>query len=146
MTPWFYCAVRTRTRPKHFWTKILIETFGGYSFDVRGRPMAQALKWSSDEDNGGFGPRASFVVFNSGDGRGSWLKQHDNNMFLDEYVGGGTYDNSSRAALRVTNVTEQDAGAYRCRVDFRDSPTRNYRIILKVIGQWFLNGNRQLYH
>lgn len=100
--------------------------------------MAQALKWSSDEDNGGFGPRASFVVFNNsdGDGRSNWLKQR---LLLNEYIGGiggggSMYDNSSRAALRVTNVTEQDAGAYRCRVDFRDSPTRNYRIILKVIG------------
>ncbi|KAE9525141.1 hypothetical protein AGLY_014555 [Aphis glycines] len=103
-----------------------------YSFDVRGRPLAHALKWSSDEQSGGFGPRASFVVFsgNSGIGRGKWSKQHT--LLLDDY-NSGLYDNSSRAALKVTNVTEQDAGAYRCRVDFRDSPTRNYRIILRVI-------------
>lgn len=108
---------------------------------MRGRPLAHALKWSSDEDSGGFGPRASFVVFGSGvvsggnggvsgGGRGRWSKQR---LSLDDYV--GMSDNSSRAALRVTNVTEQDAGAYRCRVDFRDSPTRNYRIILRVIGK-----------
>ncbi|XP_026817437.1 uncharacterized protein LOC113556591 [Rhopalosiphum maidis] len=103
-----------------------------YSFDVRGRPLAHALKWSSDEESGGFGPRASFVVFggNNGIGRGKWSKQHT--LLLDDY-NSGLYDNSSRAALKVINVTEQDAGAYRCRVDFRDSPTRNYRIILRVI-------------
>ncbi|XP_029344513.1 uncharacterized protein LOC100569162 isoform X1 [Acyrthosiphon pisum] len=107
-----------------------------YSFDVRGRPLAHALKWSSDEESGGFGPRASFVVFGGssggggGNGRGKWSKQRT--LLLDDY-NGGLYDNSSKAALKVTNVTEQDAGAYRCRVDFRDSPTRNYRIILRVI-------------
>jgi len=75
------------------------------------------------------------VVFGGGGGgggRGKWSKQHT--FLLDDYNGGGLYDNSSKAALKVTNVTEQDAGAYRCRVDFRDSPTRNYRIILRVIG------------
>lgn len=127
-----------------------------HSFDVRGRPMDHALKWSSDEDNGGFGPRATFVVFGAvsrtGVGGGSdvgrgrlWSEQQRSSP--DDYGvtgtdggGGGdddgeSYENSSKAALRVTNVTEQDAGAYRCRVDFRDSPTRNYRIILRVIGE-----------
>lgn len=47
----------------------------------------------------------------------------------------GPSDSSDKAALRVTNVSERDAGPYRCRVDFRDSPTRNYRIILRVIGK-----------
>ncbi|XP_025423615.1 uncharacterized protein LOC112692984 [Sipha flava] len=103
-----------------------------YSFDVRGRPLAHALKWSSDEDYGGFGPRATFVVLGNSDGRGRWSKQH-HHPSPEEYASGDPYDNSSRAALKVTNVTEQDAGAYRCRVDFRDSPTKNYRIILRVI-------------
>lgn len=111
---------------------------------MRGRPLAHALKWSSDEDYGGFGPRASFVVLSSvvaGDGPGRWSKQQ--RLSLEDYAGGGDlYDNSSRAALRVTNVTEQDAGAYRCRVDFRDSPTRNYRIILRVIGEQGSESNR----
>lgn len=84
------------------------------SFDVRGRPLAHALKWSSDVDSGGFGARAAFVVFAGG---------------------AGPSDNGNKAALRVANVSEQDAGPYRCRVDFRDSPTRNYRIILRVIGK-----------
>lgn len=104
--------------------------------------MAHALKWSSDEDYGGFGPRATFVVLGNAaggsDGRGRWSKQHHRSS-LEDYASGGSGDlyddNSSRAALRVTNVTEQDAGAYRCRVDFRDSPTKNYRIILRVIGE-----------
>lgn len=102
-----------------------------FSFDVRGRPLAHALKWSSDEDHGGFGPRASFVVFGGGP-PGKWSARRT--AWLDGHVG-GAYDNSSKAALRVVNVTEQDAGSYRCRVDFRDSPTRNYRIILQVTGE-----------
>lgn len=116
------------------------------SFDVRGRSLAQALKWSSNEEDGGFGTRASFIVFNSGSGgQGRLFEQR---LLSDDYAGnanvnswrdeGVPYDNSSRAALRVMNVTEKDAGAYRCRVDFRDSPTRNYRIILRVIGRRIL--------
>lgn len=110
---------------------------------MRGRPLAHALKWSSDEEDGGFGTRASFVVFSGGSGgQGRFFEQR---LLSDDYAGsanangwmdeGVPYDNSSRAALRVMNVTEKDAGAYRCRVDFRDSPTRNYRIILRVIGE-----------
>lgn len=110
---------------------ILLFPLGWFrSFDVRGRPLAHALKWSSDEDHGGFGPRASFVVFGGGAGE-KWTKQRT--TWMDDHV--RLYDNSSKAALRVFNVTEQDAGAYRCRVDFRDSPTRNYRIILQVTGK-----------
>lgn len=121
--------------------------------------MDHALKWSSDEDNGGFGPRATFVVFGAvgrtgvgGGGGGGFdvgrkrLWSEPQRSSPDDYeraYGGGgggdddgeSYDDSSKAALRVANVTEQDAGAYRCRVDFRDSPTRNYRIILRVIGE-----------
>ncbi|XP_026332404.1 uncharacterized protein LOC113239558 [Hyposmocoma kahamanoa] len=37
------------------------------------------------------------------------------------------------SALRVENVQLDDEGTYRCRVDFKNSPTKNYQIVLKVI-------------
>uniref|UniRef100_A0A0K8S8T1 MAM domain-containing glycosylphosphatidylinositol anchor protein 2 n=3 Tax=Lygus hesperus TaxID=30085 RepID=A0A0K8S8T1_LYGHE len=37
------------------------------------------------------------------------------------------------AKLRVTRVTRADQGIFRCRVDFLNSPTRNYRINLTLI-------------
>jgi hypothetical protein len=44
---------------------------------------------------------------------------------------------STPAALRIDRVKSDDAGAYRCRVDFRTAQTRNTIFNLTVIGRHF---------
>ena len=39
------------------------------------------------------------------------------------------------AELEIDPVMPVDHGIYRCRVDFRDSPTKNYKINLTIIGK-----------
>ncbi len=43
---------------------------------------------------------------------------------------------ASLARLQIVNVTRQDGGEYRCRVDFNDAPSRNFKYRLVVIGEF----------
>jgi hypothetical protein len=40
-----------------------------------------------------------------------------------------------KARLVIESLTEIDGGRYKCRTDFKKSPTKNYRMELTVLGK-----------
>lgn len=40
------------------------------------------------------------------------------------------------AHLQINEVKAADGGVYRCRVDFFNSPTKNFRVNLSLVGKW----------
>lgn len=45
-------------------------------------------------------------------------------------------DNPKDSRLQIRDVKPTDGGVYRCRVDFFNFPTRNYRINLTLVGKF----------
>uniref|UniRef100_A0A8D8YTR6 Hemicentin-2 n=1 Tax=Cacopsylla melanoneura TaxID=428564 RepID=A0A8D8YTR6_9HEMI len=43
------------------------------------------------------------------------------------------FTKSTGGKLMIANVLESDKGVYRCRIDFSDSPTRNFRVQLSLV-------------
>ena len=39
--------------------------------------------------------------------------------------------------LNVNDIKSDEAGVYKCRVDFKSAPTRNYNVNVTVIGESF---------
>lgn len=55
-----------------------------------------------------------------------------------EVGGGGTAEKAAR--LAIERVSEADRGKYRCRTDFKKSPTKNYAVELTVLSEFCARG------
>ena len=81
-----------------------------FSYDVRGNGVEIGRHWN---DGVNLGARARF----------------------ENAASAGSGSSGSSSVLWVDDLRDADRGAYRCRVDFRQAPTRNARINLEVIGE-----------
>ena len=81
-------------------------------FDARGRSSLSDAKHFSPDDV--FGHRAVFRVSNKG---------------------AAAKKGPGKAVLFIEGLIEADKGRYKCRADFRQSPTKNYRINLKILSK-----------
>lgn len=45
-------------------------------------------------------------------------------------------DSLKDSRLQIKNVQSSDGGVYRCRVDYFNSPTKNFRHNLTLVGEW----------
>ena len=57
-----------------------------------------------------------------------------------------TFVTTDVTSLLLTNVTDEDSGVYRCRVDFRHSPTRHFRYKLNIVRKWLLSDSLEVAH
>ena len=91
-----------------------------YSFDLRGDMADPDGKiWASAEVISGGGASSASV----------------DNVERDSYRAQLHTRSEPTAVLSLLGVTEGDAGSYRCRVDFKRSPTRYWKVVLQVIGE-----------
>nr|CAD7395409.1 unnamed protein product [Timema poppensis] len=61
---------------------------------------------------------------------------HANHSYISKDIGSRTFFQTvgvHPARLRVNNVGLNDEGMFRCRIDFLNSPTRNYRVNLTIV-------------
>ena len=94
------------------------------SLDVR-RGRSGRHWWNEER----FGRRVRFL-----------LPQVPSSSSYSTSMGGSFFKNASTtsttlARLQIVNVTRQDGGDYRCRVDFNSAPSRNFKYRLVVIGK-----------
>ncbi|XP_019764503.2 hemicentin-2 [Dendroctonus ponderosae] len=72
------------------------------------------------------------------DARGGPLSQASH-LAMGDDLGRRSYfiadEEPSKARLRIQNATESDQGVFRCRVDFVNSPTRNFQVNLTLVEQ-----------
>ncbi|KAF5299763.1 hypothetical protein FQA39_LY11433 [Lamprigera yunnana] len=72
------------------------------------------------------------------DARGGPLHEASHLAITDE-LGSRSYfiidDQPSKARLRIQNINSEDEGVFRCRVDFINSPTRNFKVNLTLVVQ-----------
>lgn len=86
--------------------------------------------WYKDERDGG-------PIYRM-DARGKQIAQPK--LWSDPYVFGERAlmkTDVKPAKLQINPLESTDGGVYRCRVDFKNSPTKNQKINLTVIGEFF---------
>ena len=91
-----------------------------FSYDARLGGPENGKRWSDEER--GFGKRAYLEV----------QKDTINQISTDT-------PNTILSYLHIQDIHANEDGLYKCRVDFKTAPTKNYYLNLSVIGKLFIH-------
>lgn len=81
--------------------------------------------------------KLSFIFYSSVDMRERQRAEYADHWSDVNIMGGRAYYDFDQHSLVIKHVKISDEGFYKCRMDFKQTPTKNFEIKLIVVGKYY---------